>query len=198
MAEYENRTDRDDLRSAGNTLYRLSELDDYKVADHSADIRSWAVKSRDGKTIGRVKDLLVDPVARKVRYIDLKLDDEFLANTDTIDINLLVPVGAARLDADDDNVFIDRITTTDELRYYPRSTGRALTREYERAVVNYHTGLHQDGPGSSADILTNNHPNLASGSQGDPIIAYDRSDDDVFYNQDCFKTESLYQNRPIK
>ncbi|GAA4400749.1 hypothetical protein GCM10023187_14250 [Nibrella viscosa] len=198
MAEHKDWNNQENRGSVGSTLYRLNELDDYKVADHSADIRGWEVKSRDGKTIGRVKDLVVDTVAEKVRYIDLELDNEYQANSDGTDMHLLVPVGAARLDEDDDDVYVDRITTTDEVRHYPRSTGRVITRDYERSVVDYYTGAYRNKPTTSTGTTTGAHGDQTTGNQDDPIIAYDKNEDENFYNQDCFNENFLYQNRRVR
>lgn len=182
MTDY---NDRNDLRSTENALYRLNELDDYKVANHSADIRGWEVKSRDGNSIGRVKDLVVDKVGQKVRYIDLELDEEYQVDSDNTDMHLLIPVGAARLDKDVDEVHVSRIMTIDELNRYPRTMGSAISRDYEREVVNYHTGTTNS---------TGDYPVDAVGNADDPIVAYD-SNEDSFYKQDCFREELLSQSR---
>lgn len=182
MTDY---NDRNNFRSTDNSLYRLNELDDYKVADHSADIRGWEVNSRDGHAIGRVKDLVVDKTAQKVRYIDLELDEEYHVDSDNTEMHLLVPVGAARLDEDDDKVYVDRIMTADELYQYPRTLGSAISRDYEQEVVNYHAG---------AITSTDNYPDDAVGNAGDPIVAYDKNEDS-FYKQDCFREDLLSQKR---
>lgn len=191
MKDYNDRIDdnnRNDFRSTDNSLYRLNDLDDYKVADHSADIRGWAVKSRDGQSIGRVKDLVVDKAAQKVRYIDLELDEEYHVDSSQTDMHLLVPVGAARLDEDEDKVYVDRIMTIEELTRYPRTVGGAISRDYEQEVVNYHTGT---------PTRTDDYPADAVGNADDPIVAYDSSEDS-FYNKDCFREELLSQSRRTK
>lgn len=54
----------------GEQYARMSELGDYRVSDEDPDPRGWSVVGRDGATIGRVEDLIVDTAAMKVRYLD--------------------------------------------------------------------------------------------------------------------------------
>src|SRR5919201_3039830 len=84
-------------------LVLLSDAKDLKVAEGNPDVRGWDVLAADGTEVGEVKDLLVDPGAMKVRYLVVELDKE-VAGTD--DRRVLIPVGAARLDDDDDKVLL--------------------------------------------------------------------------------------------
>jgi len=59
----------------GEQYARMSELGDYRVADDDPDPRGWPVIGRDGATIGRVEDLIVDTAAMKVRYLDITVTD---------------------------------------------------------------------------------------------------------------------------
>jgi len=198
MAEDRNWNNGNDTHVKDTTLYRLNELSDYKVADHSPDIRGMQVKSRDGKIIGTVIDLVVDKVAEKARYFDMELEDDFMADSDHTNIHLLVPIGAARMDDQDTFIYIDRIVTDDELQHYPRQSGRVITREHEEAVVNYHNRpTLYTGTNEEYTTTTHTHNQAAGSSKDDPIVAYDSKDDDTFYNQDCFKEENLYQNRRV-
>lgn len=54
-------------------LKSLSDLD-WEIADGSADIRGWEVRTLGGRELGRVQDLLVDPELRQVvsMVIDLR------------------------------------------------------------------------------------------------------------------------------
>ena len=87
-------------------LARLDELDDFKVASGYPDPRGWPVKTRDGRTIGEVKNLLVDRDALRVRYLDLELDDEF-RSAGAANGRVHVPVASAHLDDDRDEVLVD-------------------------------------------------------------------------------------------
>ena len=54
-------------------LTRLSETSDYKVAPDETDVRGWTVVGRDGKSIGEVDDLLIDPARMKVAQFDVDI-----------------------------------------------------------------------------------------------------------------------------
>ena len=98
------------------------------MAEGDPDIRGWKVKSKDGNTIGKVKDLIVDTEILKVRYIDLDLKKEFYKETEANDMHLLVPIGAARLHKEDDHVYIERISTVDDLGSYPTYRGDSIRK----------------------------------------------------------------------
>jgi hypothetical protein len=68
---------------------------DFAIVDGQPDITGWDVKSRSGKKIGEVDDLLFDPQTRKVRYLILDLDDNELGLDD--DRKVLIPIGVAEL-----------------------------------------------------------------------------------------------------
>ena len=57
-------------------LRRLGELDNFEVASDDPDVRGWDVKTRDGREVGEVEELIVDPSARKVRYLEVDLNRE--------------------------------------------------------------------------------------------------------------------------
>lgn len=88
-------------------LARLGDLDDWKVADGDPDIRGWDVKTQDGRKLGTVEELIVDPAATTVRYMEVKVDGREAGTKD--DRYLLVPIGTARLDDEHDDVRIDRL-----------------------------------------------------------------------------------------
>ncbi|HEX5759384.1 MAG TPA: PRC-barrel domain-containing protein [Thermoanaerobaculia bacterium] len=51
----------------------LSQLPGHRVAEGDPDVRGWEVVANDGRAVGRVRDLLVDVGAMKVRYLDVEL-----------------------------------------------------------------------------------------------------------------------------
>jgi uncharacterized protein (TIGR02271 family) len=53
----------------GDHLKPLSELPDYKVEPGDPDPRGWTVISTDGRSLGRVEDLVIDTSAMKVRQL---------------------------------------------------------------------------------------------------------------------------------
>lgn len=98
---------RDDMRNRPG-LMRLEDMDDFDVADGYPDIRGWDVKNAAGETIGEVHGLVVDTRALEVRYMDVDLDHDHFDLDD--DRHVLVPIGGARLNDDDDVVMLGGIT----------------------------------------------------------------------------------------
>jgi hypothetical protein len=102
-------TDSLDTTSRG-TLRHLDDLDGFRLADGTPDLRGWDVTADDGQKLGEVVGLVVDTAARQVRYLEIELDDDvaskFARANDTLDPrteplqHVLVPVGAARIDDD--------------------------------------------------------------------------------------------------
>jgi photosynthetic reaction center H subunit len=86
-------------------LRRLSELDDYEVADHDPDPRGWELVGAAGEEIGRIEDLVVDPQAMKARYFEVELKGDVIGDAD----HALIPVGYARLDATHNRVRVDTL-----------------------------------------------------------------------------------------
>lgn len=87
----------------GERYARLSELDDYRVSDHDPDPRGWSVIGRDGATIGRVEDLIVDTDAMKVRYLDITVTDDVTAGGS----RARIPAGRVDLEPDQRAVVTD-------------------------------------------------------------------------------------------
>jgi hypothetical protein len=78
-------------------MHRLQELHDsgYEVIDGQPDIVGWDIKSRSGKKVGEVSDMLFEPSTRKVRYLVVDLDDNELGMEE--DREVLIPIGLAEL-----------------------------------------------------------------------------------------------------
>jgi photosynthetic reaction center H subunit len=112
-------------------IVSLEEAGDFRVADGDPDVRGWDVLSADGRRIGEVDDLLIDTAAMKVRYLDVEIDDDLLGSDR--DRHVLVPVGYARLDRDDNRVRVESLETSD-VSNLPAYRSEPITREYEDQV----------------------------------------------------------------
>ncbi|MBW3631043.1 MAG: PRC-barrel domain-containing protein [Gemmatimonadetes bacterium] len=122
----------------------LDELRDYEVARGEPDVRGWDVIAGDGTRIGEVDELLVDTAAKKVRFLDVTVDEELVHDPDVTQ-RVIIPIGSARLQEDEDQVFVDGLTSTeifhaDEVRQEERpsvdSTEEpAVLVPRERAIV---------------------------------------------------------------
>jgi hypothetical protein len=76
---------------------RLSRLSGYKVDKQQIDPRGWDVVNTDGRSIGEVKDLIVDMQTMKATSLDVELDPKRfdLGNEDP---HVLIPVERADRD----------------------------------------------------------------------------------------------------
>lgn len=126
-------------------LRRLRDLTDFEVADGNPDVRGWAVRGGDGQALGTVFELIVEPEAMKVCYLDVELDSRFRINEH--ENHILLPIGVASLDADGDNVFVPALNAESVLKY-PPYTEIQITRDYETAMMQA-LGL---GPGPEGDF----------------------------------------------
>lgn len=98
-----------------SNLKLLSRTDDFKVAKDSPDVRGWDVIGSDGKRVGKVEHLLIDPAARLVRYLGVDLDRSLAPGRtrgDRSGDHVLVPVDTARLSRDHrDRLYIPESST---------------------------------------------------------------------------------------
>lgn len=86
-------------------LRRLGELRDYKVAKDDPDVRGWGVQTRDGRAVGEVEELIIDPDALKVRFLEVDLDREALGLRDSQRVS--IPVESAEIDRHRHTVLVD-------------------------------------------------------------------------------------------
>lgn len=126
------------MTQANYQLNKLSNLKDYRVAKEDPDVRGWFVVGADRQRIGKIHDLILDPEARKVRYLEVKLEPEILTNKEKR--HILVPIGKARIDHDDDIVMVDTLDVN-RVRFYPVYGGEPITRDYEHSLRE---ALHED------------------------------------------------------
>ena len=83
----------------------LKEHDEFKVATTDRDPRGWKVVSgADGRTIGKVDDLIADPATMKVRYLDIDLENSG---------HILLPVAYAQLSPREDRVTAEGLSIDD-------------------------------------------------------------------------------------
>lgn len=126
---------RDDARAEPGELAHLSDLKDFMIADPEPDIRGWEVVLRDGRKVGKVDDVIVDTSRMVVKYIEAKVDHHVLGTDE--DQWVLIPIGAARLHEEHDEVVIDRLPT-EGLAGAPRYARGIPTREQERELREYY------------------------------------------------------------
>ena len=162
----------------------LGQLDDFKVAEGDPDVRGWEVLSADGRKLGEVDELLIDTGAMKVRYLDVDVDDTMLAGGE--DRHVLIPIGYARLDRDDDRIIVDNLQS-EQLRTLPSYGHQPLTRDFETSVRDSWSGL---GTGAAAAGTAG----LAGTTGLTGSTGTTRTDDD-FYGHEGFDDNRFYGAR---
>ena len=142
-------------RDMGNEkhLHFLSDLSDYKVASDNPDVRGWDVLDESHKRVGKVDNLLVDPRAEKVRYLDIELDEKILkeghepyahGKSDGVheyqnrdgETHMIVPIGLAKVDDTKNNVISDKINRHTIENGFLHRKGDHISPEHERSVVS--------------------------------------------------------------
>lgn len=126
----------------GADLRPLSEISNYTIEHGDPDPRGYEVRTRDGRRIGRVEDLIVDTSAMKVRYLVVDLDNE--ARGDSSSGSILLTTDAVELQ-DESSLVVARDYTGAEAAYTRRqapltsndrgSDQRTLTRAEEELHV---------------------------------------------------------------
>lgn len=120
-------------------LFRLGELDDYKVAKEDPDVRGWRIVDSSNRELGRVEELIVDVDKEKVRYLDVVPSGETSNVTRDEEHHILLPIGVAELDLRDDRVIINGVDRS-VLDTYPPYRGEPITRDYEYTVIERFNG----------------------------------------------------------
>lgn len=140
-------------------LYKLNELEDYKVADNDPDVRGWPLVDNNNEKIGTVNELIVDPDKKKVRYLDVITISDL--SKEGGERHLIIPIGTAVLDQNEDKVIVRGIDK-DALMAFPEYSGGSITRDYEYDVVEKLRGERPVNP--------------------DSLYGHEHYNEDVFYN----------------
>jgi hypothetical protein len=172
-------------------LVHLDDMSDLQVADGDPDIRGWDVRTADGEKIGTVKDLVVDTSLMKVRYIEAKIDHEALNTTD--DRHVLIPIGSARLDDDEDDVYLSSaIVDPRTLPPYDRQT---LSREYERSLRERFP-TPDSAPGTIGTAHPSGRGTEAASPYADTAMSAGRAaDEDEFYRGELYDDQHFFGTR---
>ena len=134
-----NTEEKSNMYPKGN-LKPLTEVNEFEFAEGFPDIRGWEVFDTDSHLFGKVRELIVDPEKKKVRYLDIKLDKKLSRIIkDPVEDHgdhILVPIGKAAVVDKDDHIVLNGIHH-EILVDYPIYSGNAetITRSYEHALV---------------------------------------------------------------
>lgn len=144
--------DKNNRNNRNENLHYLDELSDYEVSDSDKDVRGWTVKDANDNTIGEVDNLLVSKANNKVVYLDVEVDKSILEENqrpysataeDSRDDyrnkegenHVIVPIGMAHLNTDDDIVTTSKISRDIFARTKRIKKGSRINRDYETNVL---------------------------------------------------------------
>ncbi len=169
----------------------LSKIDDdFDVAEGTPDPRGWTVRDASGTDIGKVHDLIVDTVAMRTRYLDIQLDKKAL-HLDK-DRDVLIPVGQARLDDDDDRVILASLAAT-RIALLPEYTHGEIDRNYENSLLpNFDEGAIDATNGGDAGAAIGAMSGDRSTARSSVIADAPESD---FYDNRHFDEDRFFGNR---
>lgn len=111
-------------------LVPLSDAPEYTLNERMPDVRGWGVEASDGEVVGEVRELIVDRAAGRVRYLEVELSPAFAGREGH---RVLVPVGLASADSDDDVVRVLTVTSS-TVRSLEAYAGGRVTRAYELSL----------------------------------------------------------------
>jgi sporulation protein YlmC with PRC-barrel domain len=110
-----------DPEASRRNLISIDDLDGYTIADGEPDIRGWDVRTLNGREVGEIEDLLIDPERGEVVMLEVELRDG--------GVHAEVPIRSVQLDRDSKAVIIDSGDIDD--RYDTRARDRMLAEERE-------------------------------------------------------------------
>jgi sporulation protein YlmC with PRC-barrel domain len=117
---------------AGETrVVPLSEAKEFRIESGAPDPRGWNVFGSDGERVGTVTQLLVDPAALKVRYLDVDLLDDLFQLHD--DRHVLIPIERADLKVRGGDVWVQDLTAA-RIAQLPAYTGGPVSPAMEERL----------------------------------------------------------------
>jgi uncharacterized protein (TIGR02271 family) len=150
-------------------LVPLDKASEYTIASGNPDPRGWDVLAS-GSKVGEVDKLIADLDAMKVRYLDVELDKNVAGAKDR---HVLIPVGTARLDDDNDRVLLEGISSDMLVGLPAYSPNTVITRDYENSLRTSMTGAAIPTPRAGSDYYAHEHfdENRFFGTRGRPATA---------------------------
>lgn len=151
---------------------RLQELSGsrFELSKGQPDIRGWEVRDTNGHKMGKIKELIFDVHAQKVRYMVVDILDSKELQLEKR--RVMVPIGLAELKRIDKDVILHTVTPF-HLRALPKYDSEDLGARSERSIGTVF-GRKFTSTGDDAAITDSN---------------------DSFYEHEMFN-EDRYDNRP--
>lgn len=114
----------------GPSVVPLKDARDFRLAKGAPNLKGWAVYGGDNEKVGTVTQMLVDPVAMKVRYLDVDLSDDLFGLVD--DRHVLVPLEAVELRERSEDVWVQGLSGRD-IAHLPAYLGGPVDPLLEQA-----------------------------------------------------------------
>lgn len=112
-------------------LVPLRQSRDFRLPKTAPNMRGWNVFGEDHERVGVVEDMIVDPEAMKVRYLDVDLaDDLFLLREDR---HVVIPMEAVELRERGEDVWVHGLTAA-QVALLPAYVGGAMDPLVEARV----------------------------------------------------------------
>ncbi|MCX2430198.1 PRC-barrel domain-containing protein [Pedobacter sp. GR22-10] len=103
---------------------------DYKLIDGETDITGWSVKDGNDRQVGKVRDMLFDPVQNAIRYIIIDLDQSISGDDEKA---ILIPIGYANLTNNKKEVILPEMVESQFIAM-PRYIIGEVTRDTEMQI----------------------------------------------------------------
>ena len=123
-------TNRETNANDERRIARLSDLSDWELKDGEPDVRGWEVVTDRGQHVGEVHELLADPSARRVRYLEVEVD----TREGGLERSIAFPIGSARIEEDSRRVRLAATQTPSA--DLPRYGGGIPDHSYEQRVAS--------------------------------------------------------------
>ncbi len=172
---------------------RLKEMDrsGFGVVKGESDIRGWDVRTGSGRKIGEVEELIVDAQEKKVRYMVVDMSDNEL---ELKKHKVLIPIGLAELDKDDDDVVLSSVTI-DQLRHLPTYDLNILDETTERMIC---VALGRESDNANRDRNTEIQQREYSTTGQDDFYQHKHFDDDNLYRHRLHDTQQATSDKQSK
>lgn len=115
---------------------RMRDLPNFEMAPNSPDVRGWLVRGGDGQPLGTVDELLVDPEARQVLYLNVVLElglPHVPPPAPHTDYRILLPVAAINIDPEGQSIFVTQLRR-DTVATYPPFVDFMLPPDFEASM----------------------------------------------------------------
>jgi sporulation protein YlmC with PRC-barrel domain len=127
----------------GPSVVPLKDAKDFRLSKGAPNLKGWSVYAADNEKIGTVAQMLVDPVAMKIRYLDVDLADDLFGLTD--DRHVLVPLEAVELRERSEDVWVQGMAGRD-IAALPAYLGGPVDPLLEEGVESaFHTSYARLG-----------------------------------------------------